>query len=293
MVLRLPARGLDLDLTLYPSFVLSLFDETRGVYRKIAGRSRHCCVWQKGGEIWSTCPEDETVLYTGLWFLEVRDAETPHRKFSDLVDALIEAYAALSLAVDVYDPLHIFISAFLSQNTSYHSNVLRWTKKLWEISPDPIRAAEAAPHVGQSFQLARLPEAVRCAAKDWPRDPYELRKMLLNCKYVGPKTVDAVLLFSRAESAAVPVDRHFVKMLSRLSLFPNSSPPNSQYCKRFTCLECPRRSRCARWLAAKYFGRLAGWVQTAFYIHDANLCSRRWCRACALKRFCEVKQVAR
>lgn len=287
-MLRLPARGLSLELSLSPSFILSLFESEGGGYRKIAGCSLNCRLWQKGDEFWSTCPPEETEYYTGLWFLEVRDAESPHRKFSQLVDTLIWAYSSLSLSVDIYDPLHIFIAAFLSQNTSYRVNVLRWTRELWRAAQNPVAAAEAALRVGGSFQLRRLPEAVQCTAREWPSDAYQLRKMLVNCRYVGPKTADATLLFARAESSAVPVDRHFLNVSSRLSLFPKAHPPVPAYCRRFSCSECPKRGTCVRWLTSKYFGRLAGWVQTVFYIHDAELCSRGLCRRCALRAFCEV-----
>ncbi|MEM1631758.1 MAG: hypothetical protein QXS92_04275 [Thermofilum sp.] len=287
-MLRLPSRGIDLELTLKPSFILALFEKEEGSYRKIAGCSLGCRIWQKRGEFFSTCPAEEVEYYTGLWFLEVKAAESPHRRFSQLVDNLIEVYAGLSLAVDIYDPLYIFIAVFLSQNTSYRTNVLRWTRELWRTARDPATAAEAAPGVGGSFQLKRLPEVFRCVAGEWPRDPYQLRRFLVSCKYVGPKTADATLLFARAESSAAPVDRHFLNMVSRLSLFPGAGPPVPAYCKRFPCFDCPKRGSCIRWLASKYFGRLAGWVQTAFYIHDAEMCSRSMCRECALKDFCEV-----
>lgn len=225
-----------------------------------------------------------------MWFLEVRDAESPHRKFSQLVYNLLEAYAGLSLAVDIFDPLHIFIAAFLSQNTSYRANVLRWTRELWRAAEDPLYAAEAAPKVGGSFQLKRLPEAVRCVAGEWPRDPYKLRSVLVNCRYVGPKTADATLLFAMAETTVAPVDRHFLSLVRRLSLFPKASPPAPAYCRKFPCPECPKRGTCIRWLASRYFGRLAGWVQTAFFIHDAEVCSRGMCRECTLRAMCEVSK---
>jgi len=60
------------------------------------------------------------------------------------VDLLREQYPKLGLSVDPQDPLHILIPVFLSQSTSYHGNVVKWSRKMWEMTDDPFKAAEIA-----------------------------------------------------------------------------------------------------------------------------------------------------
>jgi hypothetical protein len=277
-------RGLDLGLTLYPSFVLSLFEEEGGILRKLAGRSAGCHMRQVGGEVLTSCPVEEAEYYTGVWYLEIRERETPSRSLSWLVEPLLDAYAPLSLSVDVFDPLHVFTAVFLSQATSYHVNVLSWTRRLWSMTGDPLRAAELAPSIGGSFQLGRLAEAICCAAAALQSG--DARRGLLGCRYVGPKTADATLLFALADATAAPVDRHMVGMCRRLGLFEGAGAPRLGYCRRYRCGECPAREGCLRWLVSSRLGRLAGWVQTAFYVHEKLYCSRRRCGECPLRREC-------
>jgi len=281
---KLKLRGLDLGLTLYPSFVLSLFEGGQGAYRKLAGRSAGCHMKQVGGELLTSCPVEEAEYYTGVWYLEVRERESPSRSLSWLVELLLEAYAPLGLSVDVFDPLHIFTAVFLSQTTSYHTNVLSWTRRLWRMADDPLRAAELAPSIGGSFQLRRLAEAVRCASSALQSG--DVRRELLRCRYVGPKTADATLLFALADASAAPVDRHMAGLCRRLGLFEGAGAPRPSYCRRYRCGECPARGGCTRWLASSQLGRLAGWVQTAFYVHEKLYCSRGLCGQCPLRREC-------
>ncbi|ABL78978.1 N-glycosylase/DNA lyase [Thermofilum pendens] len=284
--LKIPARGLDLGLTPYPSFTLSLFEEVDGRYVKLAGRSAGCWIAQRGDTVVSTCPRGEVEEYSGLWFLEVKESCRVCDRLYWLLEALEEAYPGLGLSVDTYDPLHIFTAVFLSQSTSYHVNVLSWARRLWRMSGDPLEAAELAPGIGGSYQLRRLPQAVRCVAGGWPRDSAELRLFLLRCRFVGPKTADATLLFARADTASAPVDRHFAAMNRRLGLFEGVRLPEARLCRRYRCGDCPARGDCLRWLAAECFGRLAGWVQTALYVHDRKYCSRGGCGECPLRREC-------
>ena len=281
----LKLRRLSLSLTLYPSFVLSLFEEEGGVFCKLAGRSAGCCMRQVGDEVLTDCPAEEAVYYTGVWYLDVREQESPGG-LSWLVDLLLDIYAPLGLSVDVFDPLHVFTAVFLSQATSYHVNVLSWTRRLWRMAGDPLRAAELAPSIGGSYQLRRLADAVRCAFR--ALQSADARRGLLSCRHVGPKTADATLLFALADTTAVPVDRHMVRMCRRLGLFEGAREPRPSYCRRYRCGDCPVRGSCLRWLASSRLGRLAGWVQTAFYVHERLYCSRGLCGECLLRRECAL-----
>ncbi|WP_460024153.1 DNA lyase [Infirmifilum sp. SLHALR2] len=283
----LDSRGIDLSLTLYPSFALSLLKpEGEDSYVKVAGREKGCAFRQVGGVIESTCSEELTSYISGLWYREVFERAKVKRSLSYLVETLRLVYAPLSLSVDPLDPLHIFVAVFLSQNTSYHSNVLSWTSNLWSQTNNPLEAADIASRIIPSFQAKRLPKALESLPEAFNGDRFELRRRLVSSPYVGPKTADAFILYALADPTSPPIDRHFMAMSSRLGIFAGLRPPAKEYCAKHRCDECPLRDRCLRWRASRDLGELAGWVQTVFYVHSKTYCSRRLCDRCPLRGEC-------
>jgi len=283
---KVKRKGLDLNLTLYPSFTLALFEPIEGRYVKAVGWKKGCFVKVEGDYIVSNCGEEELKYWSGLRFLEELERIEVKRSVRWLIDILREYYGGLGLSVDPFDPLHMFVPVFLSQNTDYHTNVLKWCRALWRLTDDPLEAARRGPEVGSSYQLSRLPEAMACAAAALTGGLWDVRKRLVSCKWVGPKVADAFLLFALCATDTAPIDKHFLKMASRLGLWEGAKPPSKAHCARYACYECPRRHQCARWLASNSLGRAAGWVQSVFYVHDKLYCSRRACSECPLKAFC-------
>jgi endonuclease III len=156
-------------------------------------------------------------LYTGAWFMEVLDSE--ETGLSWLVDLLREQYPKLGLSVDPQDPLHILIPVFLSQPTSYHGNVVKWCRRIWEMTDDPFKAAEIAPKIAESYQLRRLHESFPCLSSAISRNIWATRIEMMKCRYCGPKIADAFLLFGMADTTSAPVDRHFISMARKLELW--------------------------------------------------------------------------
>jgi len=274
---------LDLRLTLYPSFVLSLFSFNNGTYVKIAGSKKGCKMRVEGRHLIAEC--EEAFYWSGAWFMEMLNSEEPKRSISWLVDILREQYPMLGLAVDPHDPLHILIPIFLSQSTSYHGNVIRWSRKLWEITNDPFEAANMAPNISGSYQLKRLHESFPCLSSALSGDIWVTRRNLINCKYCGPKVADAFLLFGMAETTSAPVDRHFISMARKLELW-SFELPKPWMCREHECHSCSVNKKCIRWLVSESLGKLAGWVQTAFYLHEKLYCSRKLCQRCLLRSEC-------
>lgn len=280
-------KSIDLCLTLHPSFVLSMFNFTNKTYIKAAGRKKGCKIRAEDGAILTDCG-DEALYWSGAWFMEVLDSEEPKRSFSWLLDLLRAHYSRLGLSVDPHDPLHILIPIFLSQSTSYHGNVIKWSRRLWERTDDPFKAAEIAPSIAGSYQLRRLRESFPCLSSAINRNIWATRRSLVNCRYCGPKVADAFLLFGMADTASVPVDRHFISMAKKLDLW-DFRQPKSEFCKKYECYNCPANNRCIRWLASESLGKLAGWVQTVFYLHEKLYCSKKLCQECFLRSECNKK----
>lgn len=289
MIIRVERKGLNLPLTLYPSFVLALLEERGGAYVKVAGRMRGCFFKVEGEYIVTNCGFTEVSYWTGVWFLDRLRPSAVKPSLRWLVETLCEAYSSLGLAINPFDPLHVFIPVFLSQNTSYHTNVLRWCRALWSLTDDPLEAGVRAREVSGSYQLARLYSAVKCCEESLSADVWETRIALLRCKWVGPKVADAFLLFGLGDTTAVPVDKHFTALTSRLGLWRDAKKPQKNLCAQHPCPTCPRREFCLRWRASNELGELAGWVQTVFYVHDKLYCSAGKCYECPLRSECQIE----
>jgi len=239
-----------LDLTLYPSLVLALLD---GNYVKKFGV-------KKG--VWA----GDDIYMSGRWYSPWRYVNEVDRAAADYIQPLLEEYGdCVGISTSPGDEDLLFVVAFLTQNTNYHVNVLRWANALFSKSEDIRAAAANAPKVGRSYQLAKLPEAVADYIRlGKPRD----RLTLLKIKGVGPKVADLYLLYT-GDTTAAPVDKHFTRIAPRLGL--KGEPPRAEHCRRYECGSCPLADRCLRYRAYAAFGRLAGWVQTVSYLIDKGL----------------------
>jgi len=280
---RIEIKPVDLDLTLYPSFVLSIFDRSNETYVKVVGRKKGCKMRVEGRFLLTEC--EEALYWSGAWFIDILDSEETELPW--LLNSLRAQYPNLGLSVDPHDPLHILIPIFLSQSTNYHGNVIKWSRKIWEITEDPFEAVEIAPKVAGSYQLRRLRESFPCLSSAISEDVWTTRRGMIECKYCGPKVADAFLLFGMADTTSVPVDRHFISMARKLELWDFELPKRGM-CSKHECHDCPNE-KCIRRLASGSLGRVAGWVQTAFYLHEKLYCSRKLCRECLLRSECILR----
>jgi hypothetical protein len=241
-----------LQLTLYPSITLALLDER---LVKIFGV-------KKG--VWA----GDDLYISGRWYSPWRYINDAAGDLRDAVHSLAEKYGdCVGISISPGDEDLLFVVAFLTQNTNYHTNVLKWTRALFSKTEDLAEMAEVAPSIGRSYQLRRLPQAVkRYLELGRPRD----RRELLSIPGVGAKVADLYLLFT-GDATAAPVDKHFIRTAPRLGL--RGRPPSPAHCRRYTCSTCPLAPRCLRAQAAEKLGRLAGWVQTLAYLADKGVLS--------------------
>lgn len=239
-----------LDATLYPSLVLALLDKN---YVKKYGS-------KKGTSAVSD------IYMSGRWYSPWRYINDVDSTIRDAIYNYIEKYGdCLGISISPGDEDLIFVVAFLTQNTNYHVNVLRWADEIFAKSEDLSDIAEIAPAIGRSYQLQRLPHAVRAFIElGKPRE----RRDLIKITSVGPKVADLYLLFT-GDTTSPPVDKHFVRMAPIFKL--KGRPPMSTYCRKYSCDACPHAGNCLRNLAASKLGRLAGWVQTLAYLLDKGV----------------------
>ena len=266
-------------------------------WKKIAGKYKGCLIGQKNDFIYSDAGEDALLYWSGAWYSPKKEFAPLKNKLvaeeRELIETLIVFYSDVSLSVNPYDLDLMIVPILLSRRTSYEKNVLKWCKELWKRAnslEDLLRMDFSI--VGTSYQLTQLKESLfDLKSEVIPKlgenlDPQELRLTLMKCKHVGPKVADAYLLFTGIDVSATPVDIHLIRMVRRLSLVKYSKLPSKEYCKRFTCDDCPISHNCLRAIFTRKFERLSGWIQTVFYLHDKLYCYKSMCDKCSLKSYC-------
>ncbi len=264
--------GASLDLSMYPSFVSSLFARVgRGRWVKLVGFREGVELYEREG-MWCCrgrgC-DDELLRYlAGLWC-------RPHGPPPPLTNTGVRRVAArLALVASPWDREALAVAVFLSRRTSYVVNVVRWVRTLLRGAADPDTGSVDVDVVRRrargfsSYQVRQLEQVLDELVKavEGARGPEQLRARLLRVRYVGPKVADATLLFVGASCSVAPYDTHLARLLREEGL--DARPPTKQMCLRHGpwCPSCGLRDTCASGVAVNRFGGWAGTVQTAAYV---------------------------
>ncbi len=287
-----PDHYLDILLTLYPSFLYPYFN----IYTTTYGSSKIVRLIKKSGycsnkyidvkylenhiEITTNCNNEEYVKeVTGTWYIPWNYISEVHNNYYDFVVNLINKYSGIRLSVSSIDKLQILISVFLSRNTSFHVNTVKWINKI--ISRCTTIFNCDYTRIGKSYHLRQLNEIlnryreiidyiISFTPKDL-QELYELRRKLLTIKYVGVKTADAYILYTTRYSFIAPIDRHYIAVLKKYFKLTDLVYPKKYLCEKYMCSECPLRNRCAFNITSSIFGRLNGWIQTLSYLHGNKI----------------------
>ncbi len=298
--LPVPRSRYDLELTMYPSFILVMFVRDDCWLVKRYGYAKGVKIRQMLDRVHVVLPHGVSVdvarELTGLWYEPERLIEDVDARYRDIVEVLVDSCSAIRIAISSRDPVHIFVSTFLSRNTDYYTNVIRWVQTLCELTGDDLSCLDldTVRKVSSSYQLTELPEALRQFLSGPLRlyldgaSHWDIRRELLKIRNVGPKVADAFLIFTGKTTELAPSDIHFRRFVSKLRLFESYVLPEKRYCVRYRCDECPR-TRCLTGLAYRTFGRLSSWIQTVSYVIDRVYCSRIKCIECPLyRKICNV-----
>ncbi len=287
---RIKVQELDLDLTFYPAFTSALFVKRGAWYVKDYGHKKGAKFRIKGDFVeFEGASEVEIKAWTGLWYdpLDYLAHLNLKENIKNKVENIVSIYRKLRISISPWDEKYIFVLTFLSRNTDYHTNVVKWWKRLKDIVENEKMINREIKRVGRSYQLKQLGRALSDYMKLSKRlDGWSLRKDLLSIKYVGPKVVDAYLLFSGKGPIFTPSDVHFSRFVRRLGLLEFKTKPNKSLCLEFTCYNCPMRNSCLTGLSVETFKELSGWLQTVSYYHDKVFCARSKCNICSLKSIC-------
>lgn len=285
-----------LDATMYPSYVLSMFNGGSGKYVKIGGYGKGLKFIQLDRCIRVEAPEDvdEDYIRELLGIVETPwdyISRTP-RSGRPIVEALVNMYTSIGMSTGSRDYHLIFASIILSRRTYYHTNVLRWTRKLFSLINKPEDILELnLSSISTSYQLKSLKiiytefiNKVDSLIRSSNLMLEDIRRAILMIKGVGPKTADAFLLHGLRALEYAPVDIHFKRFALRLGL--GTREPNKNMCLNYSCNKCPLRSNCILRNSSRVLGASLGYVQTLAYVHDKNYCMKGRCSSCLLKNLC-------
>ncbi len=301
--------NVDLDLSMYPSFVSVLFKRIgNNSWIKYWGVGKGTIIRSFGNYViceGDVCDNEEIIkLWCGAWFNPLEElrrlnlSEDVKRILFNLMNCL----KGLGLIVNPIERLPILLATFLSRRTDYHVNVIKWLEKILTkcVINEDLSTIDSTCilGVGSSYQLKQLHEVldhlVQVAYSEY-KDPWATRGELLKIKYVGPKVVDSYLLFSTINSVFTPSDVHYINFikkfkLSKLIFKSKYLIPNKQLCLRYgpNCTKCRIRSLCLTGASIYVFKGFSGYVQTMAYVVDKILSRKskylgtyfvrtRWC----------------
>ncbi|MEM0084168.1 MAG: hypothetical protein QW743_01545 [Candidatus Methanomethylicia archaeon] len=285
--------GFNLEISLKASFSLPLFIEFKpGLYGKLYGFNRGLKFKVDGKRIlFSGCGLKEALILSGAWFNPFEYVKNLGRCEYSIVYRFIEVFPGLGIAIDPWDVRAIFYSIFLSRNTDYHNNTVRWLRNMLSKAIDEYSLRFINPmNYGGSYQLKQLSEVkdkLHLIFDDFifglntlfSIDVYsDLKRKLLNIPYVGSKSVHAFGIFCFGLTSIAPVDRHLILIIKSLNLIDEFTTPKKSLCLKYDCLLnvnlCPIDDKCLMAFLMKRFGVMAGWLQTATYLYGSLYLSR-------------------
>ena len=291
-------KPVDLSLSLYPSFALPLFKLEDGKLVKLYGYAAKTTIEIAEDHVRCSgpgCSQEVLHYWLGQWLHTI---DALGKITGESVEALLKAYHNVGVMASPQDIEAIAVTVFLSRNTDYHTNTVRWARKLFAEcldnrgKLDAYCAKKTLPLLGNSYQLKQLAEILEdllATLQQGHASIWDLRYELLKLKHVGPKTADAIILHTGLAGYATPSDIHYERTARRLVLLPpRVRKPQKQWCLQAEayCPECKWKTMCLTGASITAFKQYSGLIQTIAYIHDKLYCANRRCPECKLKNIC-------
>lgn len=294
---------LDLGILLYPSFALPMFEVQGNKVVKLWGVCKGLTVYKKEVELIIEHNERECLDYAyevlGFWSSSSKISQVV-KKYSEFIKLLKSEYSWLGVATSSRDDIEIFTSIFLSQNTDFHTNVVKWVRTILKnygsieyiLGMDKMRIVNEVSGSYQVLNLAQaLKEYLRYRDTILRSDDEAAKKYLLKIEGVGPKVSHAYLMFVKKSTVYAPIDRNLISFLSKFEITSNiiANMPRKDMCIKHTCNTCPNNINCTYYRIRNAFGTFSAWVQTVAYVHNKFVCKRKLCNKCFLKWICNAK----
>ncbi|MCC6030883.1 MAG: hypothetical protein LM586_04480 [Desulfurococcales archaeon] len=203
----------------------------------------------------------------GVWLLDQKISEI-NLSEKDPFYTLYYKYKYYGMAVSPLDDVIIFSTIFLSQNTNYHKNTVKWMRRILSLYKDPLNLLKIDREkimkiIGRSYQITRLVDSLRCYIEK--RDEILKRdvRTLLRCPWIGVKTYFAYRLHVLLDTKYIPLDKNLIRYLSRFFDVKNYKMPRKKLCLIYReCSFCDLRDSCLEASLQNRYKDLGGWLQT-------------------------------
>ncbi|MBO3839819.1 MAG: hypothetical protein QXN75_02695 [Thermoproteota archaeon] len=284
----------NLALSLRASFSLPLFENPEpNAFVKIYGHSLGA-VFKTDEEntYYRGCSLKEALVFSGAWFNPLENARKLSRRKASYIYKFWEVFPGLSIAINPWDLRAMFYSIFLSKNTRYHVNTIRWLHDMAASSMCEEKLSSLDPRLfGRSYQLAQLSEIKQSLNKVLnditsgfrligSRKVFSrMKSSFLSLPYIGSKSVYAFGLFCLGLTFLAPTDRHLISITKSAGIVEEDARmPEKRLCLKYDCFSiynCPLFKVCVTAMLMRNFGTMAGWLQTATYLYGALYLSRK------------------
>jgi len=270
---RIRVEGVNYALSLHFSYLLPLFDvkvvDGSLLFIKVHGVcSGLKCEWKNSVSecmVPENCSEERYSEILGLKNRVIVE------EFYNTVGASSSGIPRIAIMHSSLDKLLVFTAVFLSRNTDYYRNTVKWVKLMIasECSQEPGKCADKI----KSYQYAQLVEnyAELWRVMETGLNAFQEALELLTLRNIGLKTVNAYLLHSYGFTQYAPIDRYYGNLLRELGV--TGTSPSKELCLKYKleCGNCYYREKCIYFKARELFGPFNGVVQSLTYIYGRLL----------------------
>ncbi len=257
-------KGVHFGLTLLYSYLLPLYSvkESSGgfVFRKIAGAGKglECVFKERSLETHCKTPSGVEISKS-LLGLDKRVLFEEVCKRTRLEEC-VARYVTL-----IYEPRDkelILYSVYLSRNTDYYINTVKWVYELVTRGVVSSTSYTIREFTKRRHDLRQV--------LDKNIDPISEAIELLSVKGVGVKSAKAYLLHAYGLTIHAPIDRHYASVLGV-----KPRQPSKRFCttRRLECFSCTHS--CLYGYTTRLLGPLNGIVQSLSYIYGRLKSKRR------------------
>ncbi|MEM4513620.1 MAG: hypothetical protein QXZ41_03845 [Ignisphaera sp.] len=292
----------NLYILFYPSFILPMVEVQENKVIKLWGICKELVVSKKESKL-VVKHEDKMCLdyadeILGFWSIPAK-LGIIEKKYREFVEVLMTEYSWFGIATSSLDDIEIFSSIFMSQNTDFHINVVKWIRNIMEKygsveAIGSLKTLNIVKNVSSSYQVINFVHALKEYLKYreliLKKNPEEVILYMQKIKGVGPKVSHAYLVFVRKLTIYAPIDRNFISFLRKFEATFNliANVPKKHYCINYSCGVCPINTNCTYYRVRNAFNAFTAWIQSIAYVHNKIMCKHKFCNKCFLKKLCRA-----
>jgi len=268
---RIKLDHIDLGLNLAYSYILPLFNVNvldDGIHiLKAYGvcRGLECFVNNVGTLCYipNTCIEEHYKCILGLDKAFLVDELIRYFDLTNL-DAIFHRFTPI---YSPGDSLFIAITIYLSRNTDYYVNTIKWVRAF--IEKECFFNKMNCENLFNSYQFRELMsnlDVIR-VVMDSERDFVKQSVELMSIRGFGVKSAMAYILHAGGLTKYAPIDRHYLSVLEKTGI--DASQPVKKQCieNMLLCSSCRYRRKCLYGFIQEKLGVFNGLIQSIIYVY--------------------------